>query len=141
VELRDTEIRTRGGNSVGIDVRGGASASAERVSIDTDGDYAHGAYLYGANGEFRIADSAIVTRGKESAGINVIGTPGGTIDVATTSIRTSGLYASGLSISYDGAHATLDRTEIGRTATTRRCCSCRARPRSRSATRICTPAA
>ncbi|QMI46694.1 autotransporter family protein [Burkholderia sp. MBR-1] len=112
VELRDTEIRTRGGNSVGIDVRGGASASAERVSIDTDGDYAHGAYLYGANGEFRIADSAIVTRGKESAGINVIGTPGGTIDVATTSIRTSGLYASGLSISYDGAHATLDRTEI-----------------------------
>ncbi|WP_175785070.1 autotransporter outer membrane beta-barrel domain-containing protein [Burkholderia ambifaria] len=112
VELRDTEIRTRGRTSVGIDVRQGASASAARTSIDTDGDFAHGAYVYGANGRLRISDSVIVTRGKESSGIAVNGAPGGTVDVADTLIRTSGLFATGLSISYDGARATLDRTDI-----------------------------
>ncbi|WP_249194394.1 autotransporter outer membrane beta-barrel domain-containing protein [Burkholderia cenocepacia] len=112
LELRDTEIRTRGRNSVGIDVRNGAGASAERSSIDTDGDYAHGAYVYGAGGRLRISDSVIVTRGKESSGIAANGAPGGTIDVADTLIRTSGLLATGLSISYDGVRATLERTDI-----------------------------
>ncbi|WP_107313789.1 autotransporter outer membrane beta-barrel domain-containing protein [Burkholderia metallica] len=112
VELRDTEVRTRGRNSAGIDVRYGASASAERSSIDTDGDFAHGAYLAGANGRFRISDSVIVTRGKESSGIAVNGAPGGTVDVADTLIRTSGQFATGLSISYDGVRATLNRTDI-----------------------------
>ncbi|MBR8132167.1 autotransporter outer membrane beta-barrel domain-containing protein [Burkholderia ambifaria] len=112
LELRDTEIRTRGRNSVGIDVRNGASASAERSSIDTDGDYAHGAYIYGAGGQLRISDSVIVTRGKESSGIAANGAPGGTIDVADTLIRTSGVLATGLSISYDGVRATLERTDI-----------------------------
>ncbi|PHP88989.1 autotransporter outer membrane beta-barrel domain-containing protein [Burkholderia sp. AU18528] len=112
MELRDTEIRTRGRNSIGIDVRQGASASAQRSSIDTDGDFAHGAYVNGANGQLRISDSVIVTRGKEGSGIAVNGAPGGTVNVADTLIRTSGLIATGLSISYDGAHATLDRTDI-----------------------------
>ncbi|WP_175924388.1 autotransporter outer membrane beta-barrel domain-containing protein [Burkholderia latens] len=112
LELRDTEIRTRGRSSVGIDVRNGAAASAERSSIDTDGDYAHGAYVYGAGGRLRISDSVIVTRGKESSGIAANGASGGTIDVADTLIRTSGLFATGLSISYDGVRATLERTDI-----------------------------
>ncbi|NTZ08009.1 autotransporter outer membrane beta-barrel domain-containing protein [Burkholderia metallica] len=112
LELHDTEIRTRGRSSVGIDVRNGAGASAERSSVDTDGDYAHGAYVYGAAGRLRISDSVIVTRGKESSGIAANGAPGGTIDVADTLIRTSGVLATGLSISYDGVRATLERTDI-----------------------------
>ncbi|MGR3909698.1 autotransporter outer membrane beta-barrel domain-containing protein [Burkholderia sp. SR8] len=112
VVLRDTEIRTRGGMSQGIGLRQGGSASAERISIDTDGDYAHGAFIDGANSRLSISDSVIVTRGKEASGIMTILVPGGTIDVTDTLFRTSGLFATGLSLSYDGIRATLKRTDI-----------------------------
>ncbi|RQU47092.1 autotransporter outer membrane beta-barrel domain-containing protein [Burkholderia cenocepacia] len=112
VALRDTEIRTRGGSSAGIDLRNGGNASAERVSIDTDGDYSHGASIDGANARLTLSDSVIVTRGKEAHGITAILAPGGTIDVADTLVRTSGLFGVGLSISYDGVRATLTRTDI-----------------------------
>ncbi|KDB09868.1 outer membrane autotransporter barrel domain protein [Burkholderia sp. lig30] len=112
VELRDTDIRTRGLLSAGIQVRYGGSALAERVSIDTDGDSAHGAYVGGSNARLRIADSAIVTRGTEAHGIAVNAAPGSTIDVTDTLIRTSGNFAYGLGFSYDGIRATLDRTDI-----------------------------
>lgn len=112
VVLRDTEIRTRGSSSVGIDLRNGGSASAERVSIDTDGDYSHGASVDGNNAHLTLSDSVIVTRGKEASGITAILAPGGTIDVSDTLIRTSGLFGTGLSISYGGVRATLTRTDI-----------------------------
>ncbi|WP_175837236.1 autotransporter outer membrane beta-barrel domain-containing protein [Burkholderia anthina] len=112
VALRDTEIRTRGDSSAGIDLRHGGSASAENISIDTDGDYAHGVYIDGANGRLSLSDSVIVTRGKEASGIATVLVPGGTIDVANTLIRTSGLFGTGLSLSYDGVRATLTRTDI-----------------------------
>ncbi|WP_244101888.1 autotransporter outer membrane beta-barrel domain-containing protein [Burkholderia cepacia] len=112
VALRDTEIRTRGDSSAGIDLRHGGSASAERLSIDTDGDYAHGVYIDGANGRLSLSDSVIVTRGKEASGIATILVPGGTIDVADTLIRTSGQFGTGLSFSYGGIRATLKRTDI-----------------------------
>ncbi|TDA46455.1 autotransporter outer membrane beta-barrel domain-containing protein [Burkholderia pyrrocinia] len=112
VTLNDTEIRTRGTSSAGIDIRYGGSASAERISIDTDGDYSHGASIYSADSRLRIADSVIVTRGKEAYGILANYVPGGVIDVADTLIRTSGLYAHGVAISYDGVRATLNRTGI-----------------------------
>ncbi|CAB3760216.1 autotransporter outer membrane beta-barrel domain-containing protein [Burkholderia puraquae] len=112
VVLRDTEIRTRGDSSAGIDLRHGGSASAENISIDTDGDYAHGVYIDGANGHLSLSGSVIVTRGKEASGIATVLVPGGTIDVADTLIRTSGLFGTGLSISYGGVRATLKRTDI-----------------------------
>ncbi|RKU00898.1 autotransporter outer membrane beta-barrel domain-containing protein [Burkholderia sp. Nafp2/4-1b] len=112
VALRDTEIRTRGGSGTGIDLRQGGSASAERISIDTDGDYGHGVSIDGANSRLSISDSVIVTRGKEASGIMTILVPGGTIDVTDTLIRTSGLFGTGLSISYGGILATLKRTDI-----------------------------
>ncbi|WP_244099588.1 autotransporter outer membrane beta-barrel domain-containing protein [Burkholderia pyrrocinia] len=112
VTLNDTEIRTRGTSSAGIDIRYGGSASAERISIDTDGDYSHGASVYSADSRLRIANSVIVTRGKEAYGILANYVPGGVIDVADTLIRTSGLYAHGVAISYDGVRATLNRTGI-----------------------------
>ncbi|WP_244135116.1 autotransporter outer membrane beta-barrel domain-containing protein [Burkholderia sp. BCC0322] len=112
VRLSDTEIRTRGGSSAGIDIRYGGSASAERISIDTDGDYSHGASVYSAGSRLRIADSVIVTRGKEAYGILANYVPGGVIDVADTLIRTSGLFAHGVAISYDGVRATLNHTGI-----------------------------
>ncbi|RQR29033.1 autotransporter outer membrane beta-barrel domain-containing protein [Burkholderia sp. Bp9143] len=112
VALRDTEIRTRGGSSAGIDLRNGGNASAERVSIDTDGDYSHGAFVDGANARLTLSDSVIVTRGQEAHGIMAILAPGGTIDVADTLVRTSGLFGVGLSISYGGVRATLTRTDI-----------------------------
>ncbi|WP_244099050.1 autotransporter outer membrane beta-barrel domain-containing protein [Burkholderia ambifaria] len=112
VVLRDTEIRTRGDSSAGIDLRHGGSASAENISIDTDGDYAHGVSIDGANGHLSLSGSVIVTRGKEASGIATVLVPGGTIDVADTLIRTSGLFGTGLSISYGGVRATLKRTDI-----------------------------
>ncbi|KWU27484.1 hypothetical protein AS149_21990 [Burkholderia cenocepacia] len=112
VVLRDTEIRTRGGSSAGIDLRNGANATAERISIDTDGDYAHGASVDGTNARLTLSDSVIVTRGKEAHGITAILAPGGTIEVADTLVRTSGLFGVGLSISYGGVRATLTRTDI-----------------------------
>ncbi len=112
VVLRDTEIRTRGSSSAGIDLRNGGNASAERVSIDTDGDYSHGASVDGDNARLTLSDSVIVTRGKEAHGITAILAPGGTIDVSDTLIRTSGLFGVGLSISYGGVRATLTRTDI-----------------------------
>ncbi|OXI70052.1 autotransporter outer membrane beta-barrel domain-containing protein [Burkholderia sp. AU28863] len=112
VALRDTEIRTRGDSSAGIDLRHGGGAAAERISIDTDGDYAHGAYIDGANGRLSLSDSVIVTRGKEASGIATILVPGGTLDVTDTLIRTSGLFGTGLSLSYGGILATLKRTDI-----------------------------
>ncbi|VWD19139.1 outer membrane autotransporter [Burkholderia lata] len=112
VELRDTEIRTRGGSSAGIDIRYGGSAAAERISIDTDGDYSHGASLDGNGSRFDLTDSVIVTRGKEAYGIAVNYAPGGAIDVADTLIRTSGMFAYGLSISYDDVRAALTRADI-----------------------------
>ncbi|WP_236858160.1 autotransporter outer membrane beta-barrel domain-containing protein [Burkholderia metallica] len=112
VRLSDTEIRTRGGSSAGIDLRYGGSATAERISIDTDGDYAHGAAVDSAGGRLRIADSVIVTRGKEAYGISVNYVPGGVIDVNDTLIRTSGLFAYGMAISYEGVRATLNRSDI-----------------------------
>lgn len=110
VVLRDTEIRTRGGSSSGIELRYGGSASAERISIDTDGDYAHGTFIDGTNGRLSLSDSVIVTRGKDASGIATILVPGGTIDVADTLIRT--LFGTGLSLSYGGVRATLKRTDI-----------------------------
>ncbi|HEM7893229.1 TPA: autotransporter outer membrane beta-barrel domain-containing protein [Burkholderia cepacia] len=112
VRLSDTEIRTRGDSSAGIDLRYGGSATAERISIDTDGDYAHGASVDSAGGRLRIADSVIVTRGKEAYGISVNYVPGGVIDIADTLIRTSGLFAYGMAISYEGVRATLNRSDI-----------------------------
>ncbi|VWC44134.1 outer membrane autotransporter [Burkholderia lata] len=112
IALRDTEIRTRGDSGTGVDLRYGGSASAERISIDTDGDYAHGASVDGANGQLSFTDGVIVTRGKEAYGIMANLVPGGTIVVADTLIRTSGLFGIGVSVSYGGARATLDRTDI-----------------------------
>ncbi|MCA7925843.1 autotransporter outer membrane beta-barrel domain-containing protein [Burkholderia cenocepacia] len=112
VALRNTEIRTRGDSSVGIDLRQGGSASAEDISVDTDGDYAHGLSIDGANGRLSLTGSVIVTRGKEASGIAAILVPGGIIDVADTLIRTSGLFGTGLSLSYGGVLATLKRTDI-----------------------------
>ncbi|KVO86785.1 hypothetical protein WL21_06915 [Burkholderia ubonensis] len=45
IELRDTEIRTRGFLGKGIDVRMDGSALAENISIDTGGRSAHGVFL------------------------------------------------------------------------------------------------
>ncbi|MCA8238730.1 autotransporter family protein [Burkholderia cenocepacia] len=112
VVLRDTEIRTRGDLSAGIELRQGGSVSAERISIDTDGDYGHGVSIDGANSRLSISDSVIVTRGKGASGIMTILVPGGTIDVTDTLVRTSGLFGTGLSISYGGILATLKRTDI-----------------------------
>ncbi|WP_236654901.1 autotransporter outer membrane beta-barrel domain-containing protein [Burkholderia pyrrocinia] len=112
VKLRDTEIRTRGGSSAGIDIRYGGSATAKRISIDTDGDYSHGAAVDSAGGRLGIADSVIVTRGKEAYGISVNYVPGGAIDIADTLIRTSGLFAYGVAIGYEGVRATLNRANI-----------------------------
>ncbi|VWC39338.1 autotransporter family protein [Burkholderia lata] len=112
VELRDTEIRTRGGSSAGIDIRYGGSVLAERISIDTDADYGHGASVDGAGSRLAIADSAIVTRGKEAYGIAVNFANGGTVDVADTLIRTSGMFAYGLAVSYGGVRTTLARSDI-----------------------------
>ncbi|WP_187293237.1 hypothetical protein [Burkholderia cepacia] len=53
-----------------------------------------------------------MTRGEEASGIATILVPGGTIDVADTLIRTSGLFGTGLSLSYGGIRATLKRTDI-----------------------------
>ena len=112
LELRDTDIRTRGFLGAGINVRYGGSALAERVSIDTDGNNAHGALVEGERSQFRIADSAIVTRGTEAHGIEVNAAPGSAIDVADTLIRTSGDFSYGVFLSYDDIRATLDRTDI-----------------------------
>ncbi|KVL61975.1 autotransporter outer membrane beta-barrel domain-containing protein [Burkholderia cepacia] len=113
IELRDVAIRTRGGSSTGIDIRRGGSVLAERISIDTDADYAHGASVDDADGTLDIADGLIVTRGKEAAGIAVNFAAGSTIGVTDTLVLTSGLFAYGMTISYDGAAATLTRTDIG----------------------------
>ncbi|MBN3844215.1 autotransporter outer membrane beta-barrel domain-containing protein [Burkholderia sp. Ac-20349] len=112
VELLDTEIRTRGGSSAGIDVRYGGSALAKRVSIDTDADYAHGASIDGTASRFDITDSVIVTRGKEASGITVNFAPGAAVGVADTLIRTSGLFAYGISLNYDDIRAALERTTV-----------------------------
>nr|WP_254609585.1 autotransporter outer membrane beta-barrel domain-containing protein [Burkholderia lata] len=112
IALRDTEIRTRGGSGAGIDVRYGGGATAERVSIDTDGDYAHGASVYGAKGQLDLSGSVIVTRGKEASGIMANLVPGGTVNVTDTLIRTSGLFGVGVSLSHGGIRATLKRTDI-----------------------------
>ncbi|RQT12200.1 autotransporter outer membrane beta-barrel domain-containing protein [Burkholderia contaminans] len=112
IALRDTKIRTRGDSGTGVDLRYGGSASAERFAIDTDGDYAHGASIDGANGQLSLTDGVIVTRGKEAYGIMANLMPGGTIVVADTLIRTNGLFGIGVSVSYGGARATLDRTDI-----------------------------
>ncbi|MCA8298848.1 autotransporter outer membrane beta-barrel domain-containing protein [Burkholderia sp. AU30198] len=112
VELRDTEIRTRGGSSAGLDIRYGGSVSADSVSIDTDGDYSHGASLDGNGSRLDLTDSVIVTRGKEAYGIAVTYAPGGIINVADTLIRTSGMFAYGMSISYDDVRAALTRADI-----------------------------
>ncbi|WP_241026109.1 autotransporter outer membrane beta-barrel domain-containing protein [Burkholderia sp. Tr-20390] len=110
--LRDTEIRTRGGSGAGIDIRYGGSATAERISIDTDGDYAHGASVDGAKGRLDLSNSVIVTRGKEAYGIMANLVPDGTVDVTDTLIRTSGLFGVGVSLNYGGIRATLIRTDI-----------------------------
>ncbi|WP_126228725.1 autotransporter outer membrane beta-barrel domain-containing protein [Burkholderia ambifaria] len=112
VALRDTEIRTRGGSATGIDIRYGGSALAERISIDTDAEYGHGASVDGAGSRLAIADSAIVTRGKEAYGIAVNSANGGTVDVIDTLVRTSGMFAYGLSVSYGGVHAALAHSDI-----------------------------
>ncbi len=112
LELRDTEIRTRGLLSAGIEVRDGGSALAERVSIDTDGERAHGAYAEGSDTRLHITDSVIVTRGTEAHGIAANAAPGSTIDVADTLIRTSGRSANGLTLGGDDIRATLDRADI-----------------------------
>lgn len=112
IELRDTEIRTRSGSSTGIDIRYGGSARADHISIDTDGEYAHGASVDGAGGRLGIADSVIATRGKEAYGIAVNDANGSTIAIDDTLIRTGGMFAYGLSISYGGASTSLVRSDI-----------------------------
>lgn len=112
IGLTDTEIRTRGGNGTGINVRNGGSALAQRISIDTDGGNAHGIYVDSALSRAAIADSIIVTRGREAHGILVNQAPGGGVDVADTLIRTGGDFAYGIQISYDDIGATLAHTDI-----------------------------
>ncbi|KVX24176.1 hypothetical protein WL01_07030 [Burkholderia ubonensis] len=96
IELRDTEIRTRGFLGKGIDVRMGGSALAERISIDTGGRSAHGVYVDDSGSRVDLAGSAIVTRGIEACGIAVNYAPGAIVNVADTLARTGCDYASAL---------------------------------------------
>ncbi|WP_157636379.1 hypothetical protein [Burkholderia ubonensis] len=96
IELRDTEIRTRGFVGKGIDVRMGGSALAENISIDTDGRSAHGVYVDDSGSRVDLAGSAIVTRGIEACGIAVNYAPGAIVNVADTLARTGGDHASAL---------------------------------------------
>ncbi|RQQ30867.1 autotransporter family protein [Burkholderia stagnalis] len=112
IEMRDTEIRTRGILGAGIDIRLGGSVLAENSSIDTDGDYAHGVYVDVGGSRADIAGSAIVTRGSEAHGIAVNNAPGAIANVADTLVRTGGQFAYGVFVSYDDVHATLARTDI-----------------------------
>ncbi|KHK60954.1 membrane protein [Burkholderia sp. A9] len=112
LELRDTEIRTRGFLGKGIDVRLGGSALAENISIDTDGTSAHGVYVDVSGSRVDLADSAVVTRGSEAHGIAVNYAPGAIANVADTLVRTAGDFAYGVFLSYDDILATLTRTDI-----------------------------
>ncbi|KVR24711.1 hypothetical protein WK15_19765 [Burkholderia ubonensis] len=96
IELRDTEIRTRGFLGKGIDVRMGGSALAENISIDTGGRSAHGVYVDVSGSRVDLAGSAIVTRGIEACGVAVNYAPGAIVNVADTLARTGGDYASAL---------------------------------------------
>ncbi|WP_232427929.1 hypothetical protein [Burkholderia ubonensis] len=101
IELRDTEIRTRGFLGKGIDVRMGGSALAENISIDTGGRSAHGVYVEVSGSRVDLAGSAIVTRGIEACGIEACGiavnyAPGAIVNDADTLARTGGDHASSL---------------------------------------------
>ncbi|WP_244117539.1 autotransporter outer membrane beta-barrel domain-containing protein [Burkholderia contaminans] len=115
IELRDAEIRTRGIFATGIDARRGGSVLAERITIDTDHDSAHGAYVDGAGSRIDVADSLIVTRGREAHGVAVHYSPGSTVDIDSTRILTGGEFSYGAFISDDGARATFTRTDIDTT--------------------------
>ncbi|AOJ39396.1 hypothetical protein WJ23_16660 [Burkholderia lata] len=112
IELRDSEIRTRGIFATGIDARRGGSVLASHVSVDTDNDSAHGAYVDGAGSRIDLADSLIVTRGREAHGVAVHYAPGAVVNVDATRILTGGEFSYGAFVSDDGARATFTRTEI-----------------------------
>lgn len=112
IALRDTEIRTRGFIGTGIDVRAGSSATAENISIDTDGRSAHGVYVDVSGSRVDVTGSAIVTRGREAHGIAVNNAPGAIVNATDTIVRTSGDFAYGTFVSYGDIHATLARTDI-----------------------------
>ncbi|KVL38485.1 autotransporter outer membrane beta-barrel domain-containing protein [Burkholderia sp. MSMB1835] len=112
IALRDIEIRTRGFLATGIDARLGGSATAENVSIDTDGKNAHGVYLDVSGSRVDIAGSAIVTRGREAHGIAVNFAPGAVVNATDTLIRTGGDFAYGTFVSYDDIRATLAHVDV-----------------------------
>ncbi|WP_396329278.1 autotransporter outer membrane beta-barrel domain-containing protein [Burkholderia anthina] len=112
IELRDSEIRTRGIFATGIDARRGGSVLASHISVDTDNDSAHGAYVDGAGSRIDLADSLIVTRGREAHGVAVHYAPGAVVNVDATRILTGGEFSYGAFVSDDGARATFTRTEI-----------------------------
>ncbi|WP_236872030.1 autotransporter outer membrane beta-barrel domain-containing protein [Burkholderia stabilis] len=113
IELRNTEIRTRGIFATGIDARSGGSVSADQVTIDTDHDSAHGVFVEGAGSHADIVDSLIVTRGREAHGIALHHSPGGAVvNLADTQILTGGDFANGVYMGDDGLHARVERAAI-----------------------------
>lgn len=112
IELRDAEIRTRGIFATGIDARRGGSVLASHISVDTDNDSAHGAYVDGAGSRIDLADSLIVTRGREAHGIAVHYAPGAVVNVDATRVLTGGEFSYGAFVSDDGTRATFTRTEV-----------------------------
>ncbi|NHL67757.1 autotransporter outer membrane beta-barrel domain-containing protein [Burkholderia ambifaria] len=112
VELHQAEIRTRGIFGTGISAQDGGSVLAEHVSIDTDNDSAHGAYIAGRDSRVDLTDGLIVTRGREAHGIAVHYGPGAVVNVTDTRILTAGDFSYGVFISNNDAHATLDGVNI-----------------------------
>ncbi len=112
IELNNAEIRTRGIFGTGIDARQGGSVVARQLSIDTDNDSAHGAYVDGADSHIDLSDSLIATRGREAHGVAVHYAPGASVSVADTKIITGGEFSFGVFVSHGDVRAAFDRVDI-----------------------------